>query len=299
MKVLELFSGIGAVSAAVVGQHEVTCAIDINQMAMKVFQANFKCDVQIREITSLTDQQFADLDAELWWMSPPCQPYTRRGLQRDLGDSRTRALLRVIQGIETVRPPHIALENVVGFETSKTYQLLCKSLQKTGYHFEQRQICPTDFGIPNLRPRFFLAASLVQPPALRSPDIHQRKRICEFLQPEDVITRELSVLESDLKRYFHAINIVDPSSMNSRCFTSAYGRSNVRSGSYLKTDFGFRRFSPREIARLLGFSDDYVFPEELSTKQLWKLLGNAVCVPCVRHVISALEDCHSNSPTNS
>ena len=31
------------------------------------------------------------------------------------------------------------------------------------------------------------------------------------------------------------------------CFTSAYGRSPVRSGSYVSVEGGLRRFSPAEI----------------------------------------------------
>ena len=46
-----------------------------------------------------------------------------------------------------------------------------------------------------------------------------------------------------------------------------------------------RFFSPREIARIHGIPDSYSFPEVLSEKQLYKLLGNGLNVSVVRLLI--------------
>ena len=43
------------------------------------------------------------LNANLWWMSPPCQPYTLRGNRRDVADPRAQSLLRMIDLIEVCR----------------------------------------------------------------------------------------------------------------------------------------------------------------------------------------------------
>ena len=34
--------------------------------------------------------------AQLWMLAPPCQPYTRRGLQQDADDGRARSFLKLI-----------------------------------------------------------------------------------------------------------------------------------------------------------------------------------------------------------
>ena len=65
----------------------------------------------------------------------------------------------------------------------------------------------------------------------------------------------------------------DPAAITS-CFTSAYGKSPVRSGSYLITSDGLRRFSPEEILRLLGFPRWFSLPPELRPRTAWKLVGN-------------------------
>lgn len=293
MRILELFSGIGAVSLACGEEAEILCAVDINQAAMQVYRANFASPTLVQEICSLSDRQLADIGAELWWLSPPCQPFTRRGLGKDLDDERTRPLLRLIAAIKTVQPTHIALENVIGFEDSETCERLVKTLDQAGYRFATAKLCSSDFGLPNLRPRFFLVASQIGrpnlPPAL--PGRRQRT-VAEFLDTEQELARWQNDLAVDGKRmeeYLHAINVVNLKSNVTRCFTSAYGRSVVRSGSYLKSADGIRRFSPSEECRLLGFPQEFQLPQELSTQQLWKLIGNSVSIPCARHVLDALK----------
>ncbi len=34
--------------------------------------------------------------AQLWMLAPPCQPFTRRGLQRDTADGRAASFLRLL-----------------------------------------------------------------------------------------------------------------------------------------------------------------------------------------------------------
>lgn len=296
MRILELFSGIGAVAHAAGDLHDIACAIDISELAMQVYRANFRSPTRIQEITSLTHRQLADFDADLWWMSPPCQPFTRRGLQRDLDDSRTKPLLRMIDAIKSVSPPHIAMENVIGFERSETFQLLIDVLRRNDYQISHRKLCSTQFGLPNLRPRFFLAASrMFQPDLMHSglaadDPITDARQVGEFLddgQQLANIRETLYVGNEQIAGYRHAVNTVKADSQLTRCFTSAYGRSIVRSGSYLEFENGFRRFSPREAAKLLGFSTEFKLPETLTARQLWKLLGNTVSVPCARHALNS------------
>ncbi|KAI7989949.1 tRNA (cytosine(38)-C(5))-methyltransferase 2 [Camellia lanceoleosa] len=56
--------------------------------------------------------------AHAWLLSPPCQPYTRQGLQKGSADARASSFLKILELIpETSQPPlMIFVENVVGFE---------------------------------------------------------------------------------------------------------------------------------------------------------------------------------------
>ena len=48
-------------------------------------------------------------------------------------------------------------------------------------------------------------------------------------------------------------------------------------------DYSIRLMTPRECARLQGFPEDYILPEQ-NEKQVYKQIGNSVCVPVVSRI---------------
>ena len=158
LRVLELFCGIGGCAAALGERAEIVAAVDINQVALSVYRHNFSHPVQVRAIESLPVQVCRECEADLWWMSPPCQPYTFRGRQLDVHDPRAESLLTVIERIAEIRPRYVALENVPGFCGSSAHQRLRATLDAHGYDVQEQILCPTQLGVPNRRRRFYLVA---------------------------------------------------------------------------------------------------------------------------------------------
>ena len=64
----------------------------------------------------------------------------------------------------------------------------------------------------------------------------------------------------------------------------------VRSGSFLETVQGVRRFSPTEVARLLGLPAAFRFPDAVPLEKRYKLLGNGLCIPVAAWVLERLGD---------
>lgn len=296
-RVLELFAGIGGAAAALEGSGaEVVCAVDVSPRALEVYRKSFRHPVSPRAVDSLKTAELAAWRADLWWLSPPCQPFTRRGLGRDHEDPRSRGLLSVVERISEAGPPALAVENVPGFQGSRCHRLLLAALDEAGYAFEEALLCPTELGIPNRRRRYYLVAGRGSVGALRiSP--RPLQPLSGYLSPppepdapEPGEDRDLWVEDVLLDRYRHAVDLVDPEETGAvaACFTSAYGRSVVRSGSYLLTPRGVRRFSPEEILRLLGFPQEFAFPETFSRDLRWRLAGNSLSVPVVRSVLAAV-----------
>jgi site-specific DNA-cytosine methylase len=151
--------------------------------------------------------------------------------------------------------------------------------------------CPTQLGWPNFRPRFYAIASLERKRRLsRTYENVAPVRLSDFLDASNDEIESLRLANRMANQYEKAIDRVHPKNVDSiaACFTAAYGKSVIRSGSYLVTETGYRRFSPREVCRLLGFSDDFVFPDELSQRQLWHLLGNSLSIPVIRAVFGGV-----------
>ena len=284
---LELFAGVGGAACAW-PEAEVVAAMDINDRAREFYQANFSHCYQVREISSVPFRELAEVNADVWWMSPPCQPFTRRGAMRGLQDTRTQALVHVVNAIREVRPDSIALETVIGFEASSAFDLLTETLLQVGYRIATLQLCPSQLGWPNLRPRFYLLASqrtLVDWQPLPS----YGQRLADLVNLEMQQDEDLYLDSRITVDYWDALDRVQVERPESRtaCFTSGYGKSLLRSGSYLQLDRRLRRFSPAEVARLMGFPLQYRLPVG-PKRHAWKLLGNSLSLPAVRYLLAHL-----------
>lgn len=286
-RLLELFCGIGGCSAAVGARAIVVAAVDQNRRALDVYRHNFAHPVHPLAIESVPDRLWRGWKATLWWMSPPCPPYTDRGLRRDLDDPRTRSFLAVLARIAEFRPRDVGFENVPGFAGSRAHARLRETLDRCGYEVAETLLCPTELGMPSRRLRFYLVASqdgLGGWPARDGVPCSVRALLDEHPAPN------LWCEEGLAARYPHALHVVDAAQPGActACFTAAYGRSVIRSGSYLGTATGLRRFSPREILRLLDFPESYRLPPDLPLRAAWPLVGNSLSVRAVRWVLGAI-----------
>lgn len=289
-RLLELYAGIGGAATAAAGLAEVVAAIDIDRDALAVYQANFGHRVAVKNLEFLSAAELAGFHADVWWLSPPCQPFTVKGRRRDHEDRRSRSLLALIEHIAEIRPPRLALENVPGFAGSVTHGRLRAVLDAAGYEVREFLLCPSELGWPNRRRRFYLLASRVGLPATVPLEPSPRRRaLAEFLDP--VPAPELRLAPTLVERYrqaLHRVEADDPEAVTA-CFGSGYGRQIVRSGSYLvEPDGSWRRFSPREVLRLLGFPEGYRLPAELGALRAYDLVGNSLSIPAVRRVLKGL-----------
>ncbi len=282
MRLLELFAGLGGAGLGLGADATTVLAVDLDPVALRVAAAHGAPT----RLANLTARRLDFLpEADLWWLSPPCQPFTVRGARRDLDDPRCRPLVRLLDAIDERRPRWIAIENVPGFLGSRACDLVQTRLAAVGYHVTSTTLCPTALGWPNPRRRVYLLAGpshtpapLPQPPPTSPP-------LSNFLDAEP--DPDLVLPEALTTRYRHALPVVRPADTASHCFTSAYGRSPVHCGSVLDDPaLGLRLFSPHEVARLLGFQPSFAFPADLSRETAWGLIGNSLNLLAVRHVLT-------------
>ena len=86
-----------------------------------------------------------------------------------------------------------------------------------------------------------------------------------------------------------SLNVVDLAATSTACFTKSYGHCIVGCGSYLRLESGgLRLFTPREVASLMCFPPSFTWPEQTTTKQLYRALGNSVNVRVVSTLLQRL-----------
>jgi DNA (cytosine-5)-methyltransferase 1 len=313
MRVMEFYCGIGGFAAAAPGA-EIVAAFDQSPLAIQVYRQNFSQTRVIQcNLETITTATLRACPADLWWLSPPCQPYTLRGNTRDLADPRALSFIHLISLLADLRPIYLGLENVIGFRHSQARGLLLQQLSRCNYQFQERLLCPTEIGIPSRRPRYYLSASQLKPwtppnnnadhagssetlvPGLippgytaefpSPPDSCRKRMLAEYLDPNP--SSGLEVNPDHQLRFSKGFRMLDPENPQAytTCFTAGYGKSLMHAGSYLKWKGNLRRFSPDEILRLLGFPDSFIWPPELSLRQRWHMAGNSLSVYAVREIL--------------
>ncbi|MEK7690882.1 MAG: DNA cytosine methyltransferase, partial [Bdellovibrionota bacterium] len=274
MRIAEFYAGIGGLSAALpsgLPAAVVVLAAEQSREALDTYQRNFPGTRSLKiNLEHLTVKQLTELGADTWWLSPPCQPYTVKGIGRDLDDPRAASLRRLMSLLSesgtAMRPENIWLENVLGFRGSRAQTELFRLLTELGYSVRETAVCPTKIGIPTRRPRYYLAASRRMPPGLPEwpcAEARTKRELNEFVIPACDQDPSLYLSSDVLARFGPGLRILDRNdpAAYTTCFTSSYGGALMRSGSYLRTGqgTGVRRFAPEEILRLLQFPPDFEF----------------------------------------
>jgi len=131
------------------------------------------------------------------------------------------------------------------------------------------------------------------------------------LQPKD--SEAFPVPSEVIKKHGLYLDIVTPDSRRSRAFTKAYTHFAENSGSVIRMvqatfedraccvadpdsvhseedllSWNLRYFTPREIAALHGFPPDFTFPEKISMRQKYRLLGQCGNVIVMEHLLKYL-----------
>ena len=175
-------------------------------MKQSIYRYNFPHKAIQANLEGMSPERLDAFGADLWWMSPPCQPYTVRGHQKDLDDPRALSFKRVLGAVAAARPRCIALENVTGFGKSRARTALLQTLDRLGYEHVERVLCPTELGIPNRRPRYYLTASSTG--GLRACKLKQvGGEMPDYLDPEP--GDGLFLAESVVEKYGRAFDVVE------------------------------------------------------------------------------------------
>ncbi|KAG1298718.1 hypothetical protein G6F62_001339 [Rhizopus arrhizus] len=249
LRQLEFYSGIG-------GMHYAASLAGWNVEILRAFDINTKL------IESLSTKQYDDFAADVWTMSPPCQPYTRLGLQQGSEDARAKSFLHLLKVLKEMKnkPKYLLVENVKGFEESDSREMLINVLQESDYSFQEFLLTPLQLGIPNSRMRYYLLAKL-KPSEFAVPVTNNIIKFIPLSEKmsetfidnrgeeqvdENVVEPISNYLESDidedsylltdkvLVKNVQVFDIVKKSSRRSCCFTKGYYHYAQGTGSILQ-----------------------------------------------------------------
>ena len=162
VKYIELFSGIGAFTQAIESiknvDSECVFASDINEQCANIYKKNYGID-SLCDIKKVDENRIPKHD--FCFFSPPCQAFSKSGMQKGFEDSRGTLIYEVFRIISFHKPKFILMENVrnlVSHDEGKTIKVILDSLHNLGYRTTKQPIIlsPHYFGVPQTRERAFL-----------------------------------------------------------------------------------------------------------------------------------------------
>lgn len=160
MSVLEICAGAGGQSSGLHAagfDHEL--AVEIDKDAAATLSLNHpEWEVSHSDVRELNGKDHRGID--LLAGGVPCPPFSAAGKQLGADDERD-LFPEAIRLVEEARPAAVMLENVRGFASARfaNYRAeLLAELRKMGYEADWQVLYSSEFGVPQLRPRFILVA---------------------------------------------------------------------------------------------------------------------------------------------
>lgn len=170
MKVLSLFSGIGAFEKALDNleiPYELVGFSEIDKYAVKSYCAIHGVDesMNLGDITKI-DEKALPKDIDLITYGFPCQDISLAGKQKGLFNedgtqTRSGLFFEALRVIESTKPRIAIAENVKNLTSKKfnaQFQVVLKSLEEAGYNNYWQVLNAKDFGIPQNRERVFIVS---------------------------------------------------------------------------------------------------------------------------------------------
>lgn len=304
-----MFAGIGGICLSFKQNGcQMVWANEIDKYACKTYRLNFGDEYLIEgDIQKINTKDIPNFD--ILTAGFPCQSFSSVGLLEGFNDPRGNLFFETARITEAVKPKVVFLENVANLikhDDGKTFKIILKTLETLGYYTVYKIMNAKEYGnIPQQRNRIYIVSFKYKqhlnqfkfpekiPLTQTAFDLFEKdKQDKKYYMDGHRMWDRMMEYMNDKKRVYRFTDWGLSCSMEGICPTllAAMG-SRFERIPFFYDDYSVRLMTPRECARLQGFPESYILPEE-NEKQVYKQIGNSVCVPVIdriaRNIIKAL-----------
>jgi DNA (cytosine-5)-methyltransferase 1 len=305
-KQIDLFAGIGGIRQAFQRQGGYNVySSEWDKFAQKTYRINFG-EIPDGDITLVNENDIPDHDILLAGF--PCQPFSQAGLHKGFEDARGTLFFDVARIIKAKRPKAFMLENVKqlkGHNKGNTIKVILSILNELDYYVPDPQILNAyHFGVPQNRERIIIVGFNKDylPEDFRNFKYPVGK-IDENICVGDILEKEVGdrfTISDKLWEGHQSRKRKNKKKGNGFGFslfnkdskyTSTISARYYKDGSEALIEQAGknpRMLTPRECARLQGFTDDFIIA--VSNARSYKQFGNSVCIPVIEAVAKAMLD---------
>lgn len=308
LKVASLFCGCGGTDVGLLGDFhylnkyyhpnnmEIVYANDIEESACELFSKNFNIKPDSRDIREVNSKEIPDCDILTGGF--PCQSFSiiaQNPKRLGVKDDRGKLFFEMCRILKDKKPKCFVAENVKGILSANkksAFPLIIKEFEDSGYDVYYQLMNAAYYGVPQKRERVIIVG-------------FRKDLNIKFLFPDEIIKNEndfvplKKVIDSVVdERYYFSEKAVSgmmkrrekmnkgrAQDVNKPCNTVGAHLAKVSLNStdpVMMIGERYRRFTPREVARIQSFPEDYLLVGSEAAQ--YRALGNAIAPVMFWHV---------------
>ena len=299
LKVASLFCGCGGTDVGLLGGFdflgnnyaknpmEIVYANDIEESACRIFEENFGVIPDRRDIRTVPASEIPEIDVLTGGF--PCQSFSivaQNPKRLGYKDERGMLFFEMCRILREKQPKCFIAENVKGLLSAnkgEAFPLIISEFEKSGYQVTHKLINAAAFGVPQKRERVIIVG-------IRN-DLGFKYEFPDDVLAEDEYAVLGSVVENRVdEKYFFSEKAVQgmraakrdmnkgrAQDLNKPCNTvgSHLAKVSLNSTDPVLLDGGrYRRFTPREVARIQSFPESFKLLGVEGAQ--YRALGNAI-----------------------
>lgn len=314
LKIASLFSGGGGTDIGFaggfdfLGQHyadnqiEIVYANDIEDSANKMFEKHFGIIPDNRNIREVKADEIPSFDILTGGF--PCQSFSvsaQNPKRLGIKDEKGTLFFEMVRVLKAHQPKAFFAENVKGIlsaNNKEAFPLIIEEFEKAGYNVSHKLCVATKYGVPQKRERVFIVG-------IRKDLNFTFEFPEEPIQNSEEYTPLKAILQQNIaeKYYFSKravqgmLNSKSGKKMNKGRAQDIEQPSNTVSSHLAKVSLNstdpvllengrYRRYTPREVARIQSFPENYeLFGSEGAQ---YRMLGNAISPVMMWYVANKL-----------
>lgn len=314
LKVASLFCGCGGTDVGLLGDFdflgkhyesngmEIVYANDIDDNACNIFKENFGITPDNRDIREVKSEEIPEFDILTGGF--PCQSFSiiaQNPKRLGVKDERGKLFFEMCRILRERQPKCFIAENVKGILTANkksAFPLILKEFEESGYDVQYRILNSANYGVPQKRERVIIVGFRKDLNIEFSfPDVEIEdennfaplKKVIEKKVDEKYFFSERAVAGMMKKR--ESMNKGRAQDINKPCNTVGAHLAKVSLNStdpVLMEGKRYRRFTPREVARIQSFPDDFELVGSEAAQ--YRALGNAIPPVMFWHVAKAVKE---------
>lgn len=300
LKVASLFCGCGGTDVGLLGgfdfmdKHypdnymEIVYANDINDNACKIFEANFNIKPDNRDIRKVQSTELPEFDILTGGF--PCQSFSiiaQNPKRLGVNDEKGKLFFEMCRILKETQPKCFVAENVKGILTANkksAFPLILQEFAESGYDLQYAILNAADFGVPQKRERVIIVGfrkdlnikfKFPAAPITKETEYVSLQKVLEKQVPEKYYFSAKAV--KGMLKNRESMNKGRAQDITKPCNTVGAHLAKVSLNStdpVLFENNRYRRFTPREVARIQSFPEEYKLTGSETAQ--YQALGNAI-----------------------